>query len=120
MLRFYVQQLIDAISRVFFSLRLRLLLLVLLACAPLVGLTLHSASKERRRAVTAWRERARQLAEETLQTRDEMIRELPLLPAAVCVCDQFGAVELYNRTAVELWGASHPTVRQADASAVRS
>jgi PAS domain S-box-containing protein len=50
------------------------------------------------------RELERQLAEETLQTRDNMIRELPLLPAAVCVCDQFGAVELYNHTAVELWG----------------
>jgi len=55
------------------------------------------------------RELQRQLAEETLQTRDNMIRELPLLPAAVCVCDQFGAVELYNRIAVELWGWEPPT-----------
>jgi signal transduction histidine kinase len=54
------------------------------------------------------RERERQLVEETLQTRDHMIRELPLLPAAVCVCDQSGAVELYNRTAVELWGCEPP------------
>jgi signal transduction histidine kinase len=54
------------------------------------------------------RELERQLAEETLQTRDNMIRELPLLPAAVCVCDQSGAVELYNRTAVELWGWEPP------------
>jgi len=54
------------------------------------------------------RERGRQLAEETLQTRDNMMRELPLLPAAVCVCDQFGGVELYNRTAVELWGWEPP------------
>ena len=50
------------------------------------------------------RELKRRLAEETLQTRDHMFRELPLLPAAVCVCDQFGAIELYNRTAGELWG----------------
>jgi PAS domain S-box-containing protein len=54
------------------------------------------------------REHERQLVEETLQTRDTMIRELPLLPAAVCVCDQSGAVELYNRTAVELWGCEPP------------
>jgi PAS domain S-box-containing protein len=54
------------------------------------------------------RELERQLAEETLQIRDNMIRELPLLPAAVCVCDQSGAVELYNRTAVELWGWEPP------------
>ncbi len=50
------------------------------------------------------RELERQLAEETLQTRDNMIRELPLLPAAVRVCDQEGDIELYNRTAGELWG----------------
>ena len=54
------------------------------------------------------RELERQLAEETLQTRDNMIRELPLLPAAVCVCDPSGVVELYNRTAVELWGWEPP------------
>jgi PAS domain S-box-containing protein len=54
------------------------------------------------------RELKRRLAEETLQTRDNMIRELPLFPAAVCVCNQFGAVELYNRTAVELWGWEPP------------
>lgn len=50
------------------------------------------------------RERERQLAEETLQTRDDIIRQLPLQPAAVCVCDRFGAVELYNQAAVDLWG----------------
>jgi PAS domain S-box-containing protein len=50
------------------------------------------------------RELERRLAEEALQTRDHIFRELPLLPAAVCVCGQSGAVEIYNRTAVELWG----------------
>jgi HAMP domain-containing protein len=57
------------------------------------------------------RERERQLVEETLQTRYNIIRELPLLPAAVCVCDRSGAVELYNRTAVELWGCEPPDPR---------
>ena len=55
------------------------------------------------------RELERQRAEETLQIRDNMIRELPLLPAAVCVCDQSGAIELYNRTAGELWGWEPPS-----------
>jgi len=54
------------------------------------------------------RELERQLAEEALQTRDNMIRELPLLPAAVCVFDQTGGIELYNRTAGELWGWEPP------------
>ena len=50
------------------------------------------------------RELERQLAEERLQTRDNIFRELPVLPAAVCVCDPSGVVEIYNRSAVELWG----------------
>ena len=54
------------------------------------------------------REQQRQLAEETLETRDAVMRQLPLFPAAVCVCDQFGAVQLYNRAAVELWGCEPP------------
>jgi PAS domain S-box-containing protein len=54
------------------------------------------------------RELERQLAEDTLQARDHMMRELPLLPAAVCVCDQLGTIEIYNRAAVELWGCEPP------------
>jgi PAS domain S-box-containing protein len=50
------------------------------------------------------REQQRLLAEERLQTRDHMLRELPLFPAAICVCDQLGTIELYNRAAVDLWG----------------
>ena len=50
------------------------------------------------------REKQRQDAVETLETREEMMRELPLLPAAVYVCGMSGMIELYNRTAVELWG----------------
>ena len=46
------------ISRLVSGLRLRLLLLVLLACAPLVGLTLHTASEERRRLVKEWNQRS--------------------------------------------------------------
>ena len=47
MLSFCVRVLIDRLSRAFFGLRFRLLLLVLLTCAPLVALTLHTASQER-------------------------------------------------------------------------
>ena len=54
------------------------------------------------------RERQRQLAVERLQTRDTVMRQLPLFTAAVCVCDQLGAVQLYNRAAVELWGCEPP------------
>ena len=57
------------ISRLVSGLRLRLLLLVLLACAPLVGLTLHTASEERRRLVKDWNQRSQEMME--LATREE-------------------------------------------------
>jgi signal transduction histidine kinase len=56
-----MRELIDKTSHVLFGLRFRLLLLVLLVCAPLVVLTLHNASEERRRAVAAWRDRAQKM-----------------------------------------------------------
>jgi len=57
------------ISRLVSGLRLRLLLLVLLACAPLVGLTLHTASEDHRRLVQEWDERSQEMME--LATREE-------------------------------------------------
>jgi PAS domain S-box-containing protein len=57
------------IGRLVSGLRLRLLLLVLLACAPLVGLTLHTASEERRRLVKEWNQRSLEMME--LATREE-------------------------------------------------
>ena len=57
------------ISRLVSGLRLRLLLLVLLACAPLVGLTLHTASEERRRLAKEWNQRSQEMME--LATRED-------------------------------------------------
>jgi len=57
------------ISRLVSGLRLRLLLLVLLACAPLVGLTLHTASEERRRLVAEWDQRSQEMMD--LAVREE-------------------------------------------------
>jgi PAS domain S-box-containing protein len=57
------------ISRLVSGLRLRLLLLVLLACAPLVGLMLHTASEERRRLVKEWNRRSQEMTE--LATRED-------------------------------------------------
>jgi hypothetical protein len=56
-------------SQLFSGLRFRLLLLVLLACAPLVGWTLHTASQERRQLVKEWKLRSQELME--LATREE-------------------------------------------------
>jgi PAS domain S-box-containing protein len=57
------------IHQLFSGLRLRLLLLVLLACAPLVGLTLYTASEERQRLVQQWNQRSQDMME--LATREE-------------------------------------------------
>ena len=95
MLSCYVRQLIDVVSRVLFGLRFRLLLLVLLACAPLVGLTLHTASKERRREVADWRERARQLTQACAPGR---VRVAQTDPRNCCWrCRELSAVQSGNR-----------------------
>lgn len=83
MLSCCVRQLIDAVSRVFFGLRFRLLLLVLLACAPLVGLTVHTASQERRRDLAAWRERLVQLAQVARREEEDLIGHTRQLLLAV-------------------------------------
>ena len=63
------RQYAKTIRQLYSGLRLRLLLLVLLACAPLVGLTLHTASEERRRLVKEWNQRSQEMME--LATREE-------------------------------------------------
>ena len=57
------------LSRLGSGLRWRLLLLLLLASAPLVGLTLHRASAERRRLVKEWNQRSQEMM--ALATREE-------------------------------------------------
>jgi signal transduction histidine kinase len=57
------------ISRFFTGLRFRLLLLLLMVCAPLIILTLHTASQDRRAAEAKWRQRVQGLAPAV--TRDE-------------------------------------------------
>ena len=59
----------NIIRQLFSGLRLRLLLLVLLACAPLVGLTLYTASEERQRLVQDWHQRSQDMME--LAAREE-------------------------------------------------
>ena len=57
------------LRQLFSGLRWRLLLLVMLACAPLVGLMLHRSAADRRGLVAAWNQRAQDLMQ--LATREE-------------------------------------------------
>src|SRR5215813_206237 len=65
LLRFhkYMRGALKGVIQVCFGLRFRLLLLVVLVCAPLVLLTLHTASEERRRAIANWPQRAQRMAQ---------------------------------------------------------
>jgi signal transduction histidine kinase len=60
-------------GRVSSGLRFRLLLLVVLTCAPLAGLTLHTAWEDRRRAVTEWAQRSQNLMQLASREEDELI-----------------------------------------------
>ncbi len=53
----------------------------------------------------------RKRAEQALTASEQMFRELvDMLPIAVYVCDSSGAIESYNKRAVELWGRA-PNIR---------
>jgi len=53
----------------------------------------------------------RKRAEQALRAGEQMFRELvDMLPIAVYVCDSSGAIESYNKRAVELWGRA-PNIR---------
>src|SRR6516164_6263566 len=54
-----MRSLLRLIRQVFSGLRFRLLLLVLLTCAPLVAFMFHTASEDRRRAMTDWQQRSK-------------------------------------------------------------
>ena len=72
MLRCCVRRAIDAVRRVLFGLRFRLLVLVLAVCAPIVGVTIHTTLEGRQREVADWREHARQLTQVVLREDQEV------------------------------------------------
>ncbi len=57
----------------FSGLRFRLLLLVLLVCAPLVVLILHTADADRRRAMSDWQSRSAEMRQIAKTEEDEMV-----------------------------------------------
>jgi signal transduction histidine kinase len=56
-----MSEFVGVISRVFSSLRFRLLLLIVLSCTPLVVLMVHTAGGDRQRAMAAWRQRSQRV-----------------------------------------------------------
>lgn len=65
------------------GLRFRLLLLVVVTCAPLAGLTLHTAWDDRRRAEANWTHRAQKLTQLANRQEEQVIGETRQLLLAV-------------------------------------
>jgi len=63
------------ISQVIAGLRFRLLMLVLLVCAPLVALTLTRAWEDRRRAISNWEQRSQRMTEVAANEEQKLIGE---------------------------------------------
>ena len=78
-----MRKLTASIAQVFSGLRFRLLLLVLLACAPLVALMLHTAWEDRRRAIAGWRQRSEDLQQTAWRDEEELIGSTRQLLLAV-------------------------------------
>lgn len=61
------------VARLCCGLRIRLILLILLVCTPLVALTLHQSSEDKRRASLGWQQRAQRIAEQATREEGELV-----------------------------------------------
>src|SRR5712691_3588970 len=68
-----MRRILGLLGHILFGLRFRLLLLVAVACAPLIILTLRNASEERRRQVTNWRQRTQRMVHTAAIEEDKII-----------------------------------------------
>lgn len=78
-----MKRLAASTARMFAGLRFRLLALVILACAPLVVLMLHTAGEDRRRAVAGWRQKSHELQNIANRDEDQLIGSTRQLLLAV-------------------------------------
>ena len=70
-----MQHLFRAFGLALSGFKLRLFLLVLLTCAPLVALTLHTAWEDRRRQKNLWEQRSQRLTEIAAREEERIIRQ---------------------------------------------
>lgn len=68
-----MRSLANYVSSLLCGLRFRLLLLVAVVCAPLMGLTLHRAGEDRRRAVDGWKHRSQQLNQLASRQEEKLV-----------------------------------------------
>src|SRR5690242_9896074 len=68
-----MRTLVVFITQIFSGLRFRLLVLVVLTCAPLVALMLHIAGEDRRRAMSGWKQRGQRLQQIARKEEQQVI-----------------------------------------------
>ncbi len=68
-----MRRLLGYVSRLFSGLQFRLLVLIVLVCAPLVALIMHTALEDRRRAMTSWRQRSQKVLQLSKREEDELV-----------------------------------------------
>jgi signal transduction histidine kinase len=68
-----MRNLAASIVQAFSGLRFRLLLLVLLACAPLMALVLHTSWEDRRRSEAGWRQQSQDLQQVARRDEEDLI-----------------------------------------------
>src|SRR2546421_10947972 len=66
---------VSLLAGVISGLCFRLLMLVLLTCAPLVALTLNRAWEDRRRAVANWEQRSERMTQLAMREEEKLIGE---------------------------------------------
>jgi len=70
-----MRNLAKLLGQMFLGLRIRLLLLIVLTCLPLIVLTLHRAGEDRRRAVEFWRQRAVRMMQSASREEEKLMGE---------------------------------------------
>src|SRR5436190_663813 len=89
-----MRNLAKLLGHMFLGLRIRLLLLIVLTCTPLIILTLHTAGEDRRRAMSAWRQRAARMTQAVSREEEKLMGETRQLLIAMA---ESGSVRSGNR-----------------------
>ncbi len=87
-----MRTLLDGLIRIVCGLRVRLLLLVLLTCAPLVVLMLHNAGEGRRRAIANWQRRPERIAETVRRGETNLLLRIRPLLVGISEVPRFRAL----------------------------
>ena len=104
-----MRSLVGFITRMLYGLRFRLLVLVVVTCAPLVALVLHTAGEDRRRAVVNWREKEQKLQLSARHDEEKVIVNTHQLLLAVAESASVHSLNARRcKKAVDEFFASYP------------